>query len=135
MPGKQVDVFEVPGVLEIPLLAKRLATTGKYDALVACGFVVNGGIYQHEFVAGTVIDGLMRVQLDCDIPVLSAVLTPRNFHDHEDHERFFAEHMVKKGTEVARACLQMLSALDALNNSRPISRDGAVSAAAAVARP
>jgi 6,7-dimethyl-8-ribityllumazine synthase len=114
LPAEQVEHFEVPGAFEIPLHARRLAMSGRCDAIVACGLVVNGGIYRHEFVASAVIDGLMRVQLECDVPVLSAVLTPRDFHEHEDHRRFFAEHFVKKGTEVARACLDTLSSLSAL---------------------
>ncbi len=111
----QVHTFEVPGAFEIPLYAKKLARSGRYDAIVACGLVVNGGIYRHEFVAAAVIDGLMRVQLDTEVPVLSAVLTPRDFHEHEDHLRFFSEHMVKKGTEVARACVEQLARLKALD--------------------
>ena len=59
-----IDFFEVPGSLEIPLHALMLAETGRYAAIVAAGFVVNGGIYRHEFVADAVIQGLMRVQLD-----------------------------------------------------------------------
>src|SRR5579864_3801028 len=47
-----IDVFDVPGAFEIPLHAKALARTGRYQAIVACGFVVDGGIYRHEFVAG-----------------------------------------------------------------------------------
>jgi 6,7-dimethyl-8-ribityllumazine synthase len=54
---------EVPGAFEIPLHSQVMARTGRYDAIVACGLVVNGGIYCHEFVAHAVIDGLMRVQL------------------------------------------------------------------------
>jgi 6,7-dimethyl-8-ribityllumazine synthase len=111
----RVHTFEVPGAFEIPLYAKRLARSGRYDAIVACGLVVNGGIYRHEFVAAAVIDALMRVQLDTDIPVFSAVLTPRDFHEHEDHLRFFSEHMVKKGTEVARTCIETLARLRALD--------------------
>ena len=110
----RVHTFEVPGAFEIPLYAKRLARSGRYDAIVACGLVVNGGIYRHEFVAATVIEALMRVQLDTDIPVFSAVLTPRDFHEHEDHLRFFSEHMVKKGTEVARTAIEALARLRAL---------------------
>ena len=110
-PPGQVDQFEVPGAFEIPLLAQRLARSGLYDAIVACGLVVNGGIYRHEFVGAAVIDGLMRVQLDTEVPVMSAVLTPRDFHEHEDHLRFFSEHFVKKGVEVARACLATIAAL------------------------
>ena len=110
----QVDQYDVPGAFEIPLHARRLARSGRYDAIIGCGLVVNGGIYRHEFVAAAVIDGLMRVQLDTDTPVLSAVLTPRDFHEHEDHQRFFQEHLVKKGTEAARACLATISSLEAL---------------------
>jgi len=114
VPPENVDQFEVPGAFEIPLHAQRLARSGKYDAIIACGLVVNGGIYRHEFVASAVIDGLMRVQLETNIPVLSAVLTPRDFHEHDDHLRFFREHFVKKGTEVARACIETIAGLDAL---------------------
>lgn len=114
LPASQVDQYEVPGAFELPLHAQKLAATGRYDAIVACGLVVNGGIYRHEFVTSAVIDGLMRVQLDSGVPVLSAVLTPRDFHEHEEHLRFFSEHFVKKGTEVARACLQTLASMRAL---------------------
>jgi 6,7-dimethyl-8-ribityllumazine synthase len=109
-----VDVFEVPGAFEIPLHARRLARSGRYAAIVACGLVVDGGIYRHEFVAEAVISGLMRVQLDSDTPVISAVLTPKNFHEHDEHRRFFAEHFVVKGREAAQACLQTLASLEAL---------------------
>jgi 6,7-dimethyl-8-ribityllumazine synthase len=113
-PPDRVDAFEVPGAFEIPLHAQTLARSGRYAAVVACGLVVNGGIYRHEFVAAAVIDALMRVQLDTGVPVLSAVLTPRDFHEHDEHRRFFGEHFVKKGTEVAHACLATLASLGAL---------------------
>ncbi|MEP6505625.1 MAG: 6,7-dimethyl-8-ribityllumazine synthase, partial [Betaproteobacteria bacterium] len=58
-PPGRVDHFEVPGAFEIPLLAKKLAGSRRYDAIVACGLVVNGGIYRHEFVGAAVIDALM----------------------------------------------------------------------------
>ena len=112
-----VELFEVPGAFEIPLHAQRLAQSGRFDAIIACGLVVNGGIYRHEFVASAVIDALMRVQLDTGVPVFSAVLTPRDFHDHEEHRRFFADHFVHKGTEVANACLQTLDGLAALSSA------------------
>ena len=112
----------MPGAFEIPLQASKLAQTGRYDAIIACALVVNGGIYRHEFVAAAVIDALMRVQLDSGVPVLSAVLTPRDFHEHDDHRRFFSEHFVRKGTEVAQACLQTIAnhrAIAALPVDRP----------------
>jgi 6,7-dimethyl-8-ribityllumazine synthase len=110
----RVDLFEVTGAFEIPLHAKRLAESGRYEAIVASGLVVDGGIYRHEFVAEAVIDGLMRVQLDTGVPVFSAVLTPHHFHEHGDHERFFHDHFQVKGREVAKACTETVEALDRL---------------------
>jgi len=104
-----VENFKVPGAFEIPLLAKRLAQSGKYDAIVAAGFVVDGGIYRHDFVASTVVNGLMQVQLETDVPVFSVVLTPHNFQESEDHQAFFRVHMGGKGAEAARACLAVLA--------------------------
>lgn len=109
-----LDIYRVPGAFEIPLHAQRLARSQRYDALIACGLVVNGGIYRHEFVATAVVDGLMRVQLDTGVPVFSAVLTPRDFHEHDEHHQFFKTHLVRKGTEVAQACLATLAALAVL---------------------
>ena len=100
-----LDVFDVPGALEIPLLAKHLASTGKYAAIIGCAFVVNGGIYRHDFVSGAVIDGLMRGQLDTGVPILSVVLTPHNFQESPELIEFFTKHFVKKGEEAARAAL------------------------------
>lgn len=107
-PAGQVDVFEVPGSFEIPLQAKLLAKTGRYAAIVASGFIVDGGIYRHDFVSTAVIDALMRIQLETEVPVLSAVLTPQHFHEHDVHTTFFREHFVTKGVEAAHACLATL---------------------------
>ena len=105
-----VDVFDVPGAYEIPLHATTLAETGRYAAILGTAFVVNGGIYRHEFVASAVIDGMMNVQLSTGVPVLSAVLTPLNYHDSADHHRFFFEHFTVKGKEAAKACVEILTA-------------------------
>lgn len=105
--GTHVDVLDVPGAFEIPLMARRVATTGNYAAIVGAAFVVNGGIYRHDFVARTVIDGLMRVQLDADVPVLSCVLTPHQFQETPDHIAFFTRHFAIKGAEIARAALAL----------------------------
>lgn len=116
----QVEVLHVPGAYEIPLLAQRAACSGRFDAIVAAALVVDGGIYRHEFVASAVLDGLMRVQLATEVPVLSVVLTPHHFHEHDEHDRFFFEHFAVKGVEAARACVGALAAhgqLDALASS------------------
>jgi 6,7-dimethyl-8-ribityllumazine synthase len=58
------------------------------DAIVAAAFVVDGGIYRHEFVANAVISGLMQVQLETNAPVLSAIPIPHHYHDSEEHQHF-----------------------------------------------
>jgi 6,7-dimethyl-8-ribityllumazine synthase len=113
-PESAIDLFEVPGSFEIPLQAKLLAKSGRYAAIVAGGLVVDGGIYRHEFVAEAVISGLMRVQLDTEVPVISAVLTPQRFHAHDEHQRFFREHFIVKGAEAAEACARTIAALQRL---------------------
>ncbi len=71
------------------------------------GFVVDGGIYRHEFVAAIVIDAMMRV-----LPILSVVLTPQRFHEHQAHLDFFRNHCRVKGAEAAGACVQTLANLE-----------------------
>lgn len=115
----QIDLFEVPGSLEIPLQAQLLAKSGRYSAIVCTGLIVNGGIYRHEFVTTAVIDGIMRVSLDTEVPVLSVILTPQNFHEHDEHQRFFFEHFKVKGREAAAACLKTLENMRAL---KPVAR-------------
>src|SRR5437763_3011519 len=95
-----VEFFSAPGSLEIPLMAKKLAQTGRYLAVCCSGLVVDGGIYRHEFVAQAVLHGIVNVSTETGVPVLSAVLTPQQFHEHEAHTEFFKQHMFLKGKEL-----------------------------------
>lgn len=104
-----VEVFDVPGAYEIPLLAKALAETGKYDAIVGAAFVVDGGIYRHDFVASAVVSGMMQAQLDTGVPILSVSLTPHQFQETDEHRGFFLEHFKIKGREAAEACTSILA--------------------------
>jgi len=99
----QIDVFDVPGAFEMPLVAKDLAKTGSYDAIACAAFVVDGGIYRHDFVAQAVVDGLMRASLDTDVPVLSVSLTPHAYQETDHHNEIYRAHFVDKGREAARA--------------------------------
>jgi 6,7-dimethyl-8-ribityllumazine synthase len=98
------DIYDVPGSLEIPLMSKKLCQSGQYDLIMATGLIVDGGIYRHDFVAKTVLDGMMQVQLETGIPILSVVLTPHHFQETKAHMDFFREHFVIKGQEAADAC-------------------------------
>lgn len=112
IPGATVVAYDVPGAFEMPLLAKKLAQTGKYDAVVAAALVVDGGIYRHDFVATAVVTGLMNVGLETGVPCFSVSLTPHNYQETELLTGFYRDHFVKKGAEAAQAVHQMLE-LDA----------------------
>ena len=112
MPGAEVVAYDVPGAFEMPLLAKKLAQTGKFDAVVAAALVVDGGIYRHDFVATAVVTGLMNVGLETGIPCFSVSLTPHNYQETELLTGFYREHFVKKGAEAANAVHQIIE-LDA----------------------
>lgn len=107
VPAEQVDVFDVPGAFELPLLSRDVAATGRYIAVVAAAFVVDGGIYRHEFVAQAVVDGLMRAGMDTGVPVLSVSLTPHQYQETEHHTRICRAHFVEKGREAAKAALMI----------------------------
>lgn len=105
-----VVVHDVPGAFEIPLLAQKLAKDLDVVALVAAGFVVDGGIYRHDFVADAVVTGLMNVQLKTETPMFSVVLTPHQFSEGAaEHIAFFSTHFVTKGREAADAVVATLN--------------------------
>lgn len=108
-PGMHTDIFDVPGAFEIPLLAKRLAQSGRYEAVIGAAFVVNGGIYRHDFVADTVVSALMQAQMETNVPIFSVVLTPHNYQETTEHTRFFQDHFVTKGREAASAVINTLA--------------------------
>lgn len=107
--GRKAEVvaYDVPGAFEMPLLAKKLGESGRFDAVVCAALVVDGGIYRHDFVAATVVEGLMRAQMDTGVPVFSVSLTPHHFQPSEEHMSFYHQHFVKKGEEAANAVLMI----------------------------
>ena len=109
IPAEQVTVYDVPGAFEMPMLAQKLALSGDFDAIACAALVVDGGIYRHDFVASAVVDGLMRVGLDTQVPVLSVSLTPHQFHETDHHKAIFRAHFVTKGVEAAKAALALVN--------------------------
>ena len=109
VPREDVDVYDVPGAFELPLAARDLARSGKYAAVVAAAFVVDGGIYRHDFVAAAVVHGLMQAGLDGDVPVLSVSLTPHHYQETAHHRGIYTAHFVEKGREAARAALGIVA--------------------------
>ena len=70
-----IDVAWTPGCLEIPLIAKKLAQSGKYDAIICLGAVIRGGTPHFEYVASEVSRGIGRVTLDAELPVIQGIIT------------------------------------------------------------
>ena len=70
-----MDLFDVPGCFELPLAAKQLALTGRYDAIVALGAVIRGETPHFDYVAGEAARGLQQVALETTVPVAFGVLT------------------------------------------------------------
>lgn len=101
--------FDVPGAFEMPLLAKKLGQSGKFDAIICAALVVDGGIYRHDFVAQAVVGGLMTAQLETGVPTYCVSLTPHQFQNTKEHMDFFRKHFVLKGREAAEAVTKVAS--------------------------
>jgi len=101
----------VPGAFELPLLAARLAATGRYDAIIALGAVIRGGTPHFDYVAGACTDGLARVALDQNIPVVFGVLTTDNVEQALERA---GTGEGNKGFDAAMTALEMIDILHAL---------------------
>ena len=75
---QDIDVAWTPGSMEIPVVAKKLAETGKYNAIICLGCVIRGGTPHFEYVAAEVNRGISRVSLDLGIPVIQGIITADN---------------------------------------------------------
>jgi len=73
--SKDVDVVHVPGSFELPLAAKKLALTGRYDAMIAIGCVLRGETAHYDYVCSETARGLQLAQMDTGVPVMFCVLT------------------------------------------------------------
>ena len=106
-----IEVLDAPGAFEMPLIAKMLGQAKTFDAIVAAAWVVDGGVYRHDFVASAVVDGLMQAQMDTGVPVFSISLTPHQYQETEFHNETYIKHMYKKGQEAAGAVALQLETL------------------------
>ena len=106
-----IEVFDAPGAFEMPLIAKVLGEGKTFDAIVAAAWVVDGGVYRHDFVASAVVDGLMQAQMTTGVPVFSVSLTPHHYQETAFHNETYIKHMYKKGEEAAGAVAIQLETL------------------------
>jgi 6,7-dimethyl-8-ribityllumazine synthase len=106
-----VEVAWVPGSFEIPLAARRLARSGRFDAVVCLGAVIRGETAHFDYVAGEAARGIQQVSLETDLPCIFGVLTTETMEQAVD--RAGGKHG-NKGWDAAMAAMEMAGLLDAL---------------------
>jgi 6,7-dimethyl-8-ribityllumazine synthase len=107
-----VDVAWVPGALEIPLVAQRMAKSATYDAVICLGAVIRGATPHFDYVAGEVAKGVAQVQLDTGVPVIFGVLTTETIEQAVERAGTKAGN---KGWDAAVSALEMANLLRGLD--------------------
>ncbi len=108
---QQQELVWVPGAFELPLLADRMAATGRFDAIIALGAVIRGGTPHFEFVAGECASGISRVALDHGLPVVFGVLTTDTIEQALERA---GTGEGNKGFDVAMTAVEMIQTLKQL---------------------
>ena len=109
---EDVDVVRVPGSFEIPLVAGKMARTGRYDAVICLGAVIRGSTPHFDYVANEVSRGIASVGLESGVPCLFGVLTTDTIEQAIERAGTKAGN---KGWEVALAAVEMVNLLASLN--------------------
>jgi 6,7-dimethyl-8-ribityllumazine synthase len=109
---KQVEIVRVPGAFDIPLVARKLALSRRYDALIALGAVVRGETPHFDYVAGECASGLARIALESGVPVAFGVLTTETMQQAVDRAGGKAGN---KGADAALAAVEMANLLRRLD--------------------
>lgn len=103
-----IDVAWVPGAYEIPLIAKKMAAGGKYDAVITLGAVIRGATTHYDFVAGQSASGVMAAQMETGVPIIFGVLTV------ESIEQAWERAGTKAGNNGAKAAMTAIEMVDLL---------------------
>lgn len=108
----RLTVVKVPGAFEIPLMAKKMAASNKFDALLCLGAVIRGGTPHFEYVSSEVTKGVAQVSLEAGLPVAFGVLTTDSVEQAIERAGTKAGN---KGAEAAMSALEMVNLLGAFN--------------------
>lgn len=107
----RITLIRAPGAWELPVVAKKVAASGKYDAIIALGAVIRGGTPHFDYVAGECAKGLGVVQLDSGLPVIFGVLTTDSIEQSIERAGTKAGN---KGADAAITAIEMVNLLKAL---------------------
>lgn len=103
---ENIDVAWVPGAFEIPLIASKMAKSGKYDAIICLGAVIRGSTTHYDYVCSEVSKGIANVSLNSDIPVMFGVLTTENIEQAIERAGTKAGN---KGYDCAISAIEMVN--------------------------
>jgi len=110
-----VDVVWTPGSLEVPIVAKRLAGSGRYGAVICLGAVIRGQTPHFDYVAAEVAKGVARVALESGVPVVFGVITADTLEQAIERAGTKAGN---KGADAAAGAIEMANLLDALPSAK-----------------
>jgi 6,7-dimethyl-8-ribityllumazine synthase len=114
--AEKVDVAWVPGAMEIPLVAQRLAASGRYDAVICLGAVIRGSTPHFDYVSAEVAKGVAKVTLDAGLPVIFGVLTTDSIEQAVERAGTKAGN---KGWDAAVSALEMANLMKSLEQPQP----------------
>ena len=103
---ENIDIAWVPGAFEIPLIAKKLANTQKYDAIITLGAVIKGSTPHFDYVCSEVSKGVAQISLQSELPVIFGVLTTNNVEEAIERAGTKAGN---KGADAAFSAIEMIN--------------------------
>ena len=103
---ENIDIAWVPGAFEIPLITKKLANTGKYDAIITLGAVIKGSTPHFDYVCAEVSKGVAQISLQTGLPVIFGVLTTNNIEEAIERAGTKAGN---KGADAAFSAIEMIN--------------------------
>ncbi|MDD6306385.1 MAG: 6,7-dimethyl-8-ribityllumazine synthase [Clostridiales bacterium] len=113
VPEENVDVAWVPGAFEIPLIASKMAKSGKYDAVICLGAVIRGATSHYDYVCNEVSKGIASVSLETGVPVMFGVVTTDNIEQAIERAGSKAGN---KGFECATGAIEMINLIRGMEN-------------------
>ena len=108
VPEKSTDVCWVPGAFEVPRAVKEMATTGRYDGILALAAVIRGATPHFEYVASEISKGIARISLDADVPVTFGVITADTIEQAIERA---GTKSGNKGADAAEGLIEMINVL------------------------
>jgi len=111
--GAHITTVQVPGAFEIPLAARQLARSGRYDAVICLGCLIKGETMHFEYIASAVSNGIMAASADTDVPVTFGVLTTLT---EEQAVARSVDGPDNKGREAALSAVEMVTLIEAIGD-------------------